>query len=334
MSAHFLSWTGSQDLTGGGASIENTLNDSSLAITNATILWNQGVFEVARKEKFKYANDSDYEDSLRNKFKEIEFNFIKCDITDPTDFGRIWAVSNPIFSQIVEADSEAETIVNLTSGTPTMCAIWSMLAASNHARNISLVQSSKEGPVRKLEKSLLFDIWAGLLPSALDSNSRSLIRPKISSQSLKDLVSKRSRAYSTFADLDSWITNTTEPVLIYGESGTGKENIASAIADHWTAMSRGNVNSKNVNTKKTKKNFVAVNCAGLGHLIDVELFGSEKGAFTGAEQKKGLMEEVDGGVLFLDELGELPMQSQAKVLRALQEKKIRRVGGDKEFDVD
>jgi two-component system response regulator HydG len=103
------------------------------------------------------------------------------------------------------------------------------------------------------------------------------------------------------------------PTLVLGESGTGKELAARALH----AMS-----------PRAGQPFLAVNCAGLSEtLIDSELFGHEKGAFTGATGRhKGLFESADGGVLFLDEIGELPMPVQAKLLRALQEGEVRPVG--------
>ncbi len=110
-------------------------------------------------------------------------------------------------------------------------------------------------------------------------------------------------------------------VLITGESGTGKEVIAKLI--HQTSP-------------RYAKRFVAVNCAAISeNLVEAELFGHEKGAFTGAHKKKeGKFEYADGGILFLDEVGELPFNSQAKLLRAIQEKKFQRVGGNVEIPVN
>ncbi len=114
-------------------------------------------------------------------------------------------------------------------------------------------------------------------------------------------------------------TDTT--VLILGETGTGKELFARAV--------------HNLSSRKGKA-FVKVNCAALPHnLIESELFGHEKGAFTGAqEQRKGRFELADGGTIFLDEIGELPLDLQAKLLRVLQEGQFERVGGTKTIKVD
>ncbi len=114
-------------------------------------------------------------------------------------------------------------------------------------------------------------------------------------------------------------TNTT--VLIRGESGTGKELIASAIHHH---------------SSRAKKPFIKVNCAALPEtLVESELFGHERGAFTGAEsRKKGRFEMADSGTLFLDEIGELSPATQVKLLRVLQEREFERVGGSDAVRVD
>ena len=120
----------------------------------------------------------------------------------------------------------------------------------------------------------------------------------------------------------SRITDSDTSVLLTGESGTGKELVARSI--HSSGHRAG-------------KPFVPVNCGALPEaLIESELFGHAKGAFTDAKtDRKGLFAEADGGTIFLDEIGELPIQMQVKLLRALEERKARPVGGDKEnaFDV-
>ena len=117
------------------------------------------------------------------------------------------------------------------------------------------------------------------------------------------------------------LKDTRTPVLIYGESGTGKELVARAM--HFRGAFAG-------------RPFVAVDCGSLvPTLIESELFGYEKGAFTGAlKSKQGLFQAADGGTIFLDEVGELPLELQAKLLRVLQEKEVRPVGSNQRIKVD
>jgi DNA-binding NtrC family response regulator len=110
-------------------------------------------------------------------------------------------------------------------------------------------------------------------------------------------------------------------VLVTGESGTGKELVAREL---------------HAQSERSQGPFVAVNCAAIpAELVESELFGSEKGAYTGATARRlGYFELADGGTLFLDEVGELPLAVQAKLLRALQERQVRRLGGSKPVPVD
>ncbi|MFY9675470.1 MAG: sigma-54 dependent transcriptional regulator [Terriglobales bacterium] len=119
----------------------------------------------------------------------------------------------------------------------------------------------------------------------------------------------------------SRLKDTSTPVLISGESGTGKELVARAL--HFRGSLAG-------------RPFVAVDCGSLvPTLIESELFGYEKGAFTGAlRSKQGLLQSADTGTIFLDEVGELPLEMQAKILRFLQEKEVRPVGSNQKVKVD
>jgi Nif-specific regulatory protein len=131
----------------------------------------------------------------------------------------------------------------------------------------------------------------------------------------------RSQPMRAVFDRVARVAQTDATVIIRGESGTGKELVARAV---------------HRNSARAARPFVAINCAALTEtLLESELFGHEKGAFTGAHGlKKGRLELADGGTLFLDEIGELPLPLQAKLLRALQEREFDRVGGTRPVRVD
>jgi transcriptional regulator with PAS, ATPase and Fis domain len=128
-----------------------------------------------------------------------------------------------------------------------------------------------------------------------------------------------SRDMQDVSSIVSRVADTEAPVFIQGESGTGKEVVARAIHSL----------SRNPNGP-----FIAVNCSALpANLLESELFGHEKGAFTGATStRKGLLEEAHDGTFFFDEITEMDVGMQAKLLRVLQEKKLRRVGGNREIE--
>ncbi|MGI9570296.1 MAG: sigma-54-dependent transcriptional regulator, partial [Desulfobulbia bacterium] len=134
------------------------------------------------------------------------------------------------------------------------------------------------------------------------------------------MVGKNPRMTQVY-ELIEKVAPTPASVLISGESGTGKELVAKAI---------------HVNSSRETEPFITVNCAALAEtLLESELFGHEKGAFTGAmAMRKGRFELANMGTIFLDEIGEIPLALQSKLLRVLQEKQFERVGGSKTFDVD
>lgn len=138
--------------------------------------------------------------------------------------------------------------------------------------------------------------------------------------SYANLVGRHPKMIRLFQLLDK-VTDATVPVLIHGESGVGKEMVAKAI--HY-------------NGKKAKAPFVSINCAAMPeNLLEAELFGAAKGAYTGAtEDRPGLFELASGGSLFLDEIGDMAFTMQSKLLRVIQEGEVRPVGGKKLLKVD
>ena len=165
------------------------------------------------------------------------------------------------------------------------------------------------GKIRRLEEQSLIEEDVNEVETSIDINNLP-VRMVAGSQAMKNLLSMALRAAAP-----PWT------VLIRGETGTGKELIARLI---------------HLLSPRKDAPFVEMNCAAVPEsLFESELFGHEKGAFTGAAaRRKGLFEQADGGTLFLDEAGELPITMQAKLLRALQENSITRVGGERPVVVD
>lgn len=155
--------------------------------------------------------------------------------------------------------------------------------------------------------------------SLIQENSR-LRKDMLSRTGFSGMVGKNKGMLQVY-ELIEKVAPTPSSVLITGESGTGKELVAKAI---------------HFNSPRADKPFITVNCAALAdNLLESELFGHEKGAFTGAiAMRKGRFELADGGSLFLDEVGEIPLTLQPKLLRAIQEKSFERVGGSKTLQVD
>ncbi len=176
-----------------------------------------------------------------------------------------------------------------------------------------------------LEKPVKFNVLLPLIERAISQNS--LIRDaerlnrELSMQGLLGNLVGKSKAMQLIFSLIRQVAPSNAAVLITGESGTGKEMVAREIH----RMSRCAAGP-----------FIAINCAALPEsLIESELFGHEKGAFTGAvERRAGCFEQALGGTLLLDEIGEMPMLTQTRLLRVLEDLKVRRLGGKSEVQVD
>jgi two-component system, NtrC family, response regulator AtoC len=196
---------------------------------------------------------------------------------------------------------------------------------TGHGSIESAVQAMKLGACDYITKPFRVEELKLLLQRMEDKvqlvAENQFLRERVSAEmELNGIVGSSSRIQDVLR-MVARLKETRTPVLITGESGTGKELVARAI--HY----RGSF---------AKRPFVAVDCGSLvPTLIESELFGYEKGAFTGAlRSKEGLFQTADGGTIFLDEIGELSMEMQAKLLRVLQEKEVRPVGSNQKVKVD
>src|SRR5262247_3400707 len=188
----------------------------------------------------------------------------------------------------------------------------------------SAVAAIKDGAFDYLPKNFSVDqlrvaVERGLRQRELALENRNLREQLRGALGFENIIG-RSPAMTKVFELVRKAARSDANILVVGESGTGKELIARAV---------------HANSPRAAQPFVLVDCASLPEqLLESELFGHEKGAFTGAiKTKPGLMESAGGGTLFLDEIGEMPLALQAKLLRALQERQIRRVGGTALIDV-
>jgi two-component system nitrogen regulation response regulator NtrX len=184
------------------------------------------------------------------------------------------------------------------------------------------VEATKLGAFDFLEKPLHRDRVLLSIRNALNQNTlrRECLDLRKKAEKRYELIGNHPSMKQLWKEiLKAAPTNAT--VLIYGESGTGKELVARAIHNH---------------SFRAKEAFIQVNCAAIPEeLIESELFGHEKGAFTGAtERKSGKFEQADGGTIFLDEIGDMSLKTQSKVLRVLEEGEVQRVGSNKISKVD
>ena len=256
--------------------------------------------EILEFEKYKVDEASDGLECLV-KLKKDKYDVIIMDIKMPKMDG-------------MEA---LERIQLLAPDTP-------VVMISGHASIDTAVDAVKKGAFDFVSKPpdlnrLLITIRNAMDKSSLVTEIKTVKR-KASKYKTQEIIGE-SKGISQIKTTIERVAPTEARVLITGDNGTGKELVA-----RWIHEKSG----------RSKGPIVEVNCAAIpSELIESELFGHEKGSFTGAhKQKTGKFEQANGGTIFLDEIGDMSLDAQAKVLRALQENRISRVGGDKEIKVD
>lgn len=256
--------------------------------------------EILEFEKFKVEEASDGLECLV-QLKKTQYDVILMDIKMPKMDG-------------MEA---LERIQTLAPDTP-------VVMISGHANIDTAVEAVKKGAFDFISKPpdlnrLLITVRNAMDKSSLITETK-VLKKKVSHYKTQEIIGD-SPAIQHIKDTIDRVAPTEARVLITGQNGTGKELVARWIHEK---------------SNRNKGNIIEVNCAAIpSELIESELFGHEKGSFTSAhKQRLGKFEQANGGTIFLDEIGDMSLAAQAKVLRALQENKITRVGGDKEIKVD
>ncbi len=241
-------------------------------------------------------------------------------LASPVNFEEIFPAADRVIKEVKQSTPDVDLTFHLSPGTPAMAAVWILLAKTRYPA--TLIESSLEKGVNEVR--FPFELSAEFVPSPDRSADEALTRlmqgippdaPAFTAIVHRCAAMKRTVAMAHRLALRN------VPVLIQGESGTGKELFARAI--HQAGFRNG-------------KPFIAVNCGAIPQeLVDAELFGHEKGAFTGALMARaGYFEAANTGTLFLDEVGELPLASQVRLLRVLQEKEVTRVGATEATPLD
>lgn len=221
----------------------------------------------------------------------------------------------------MQGQSGLELLEQVMAEDPQQCVI--MMTA--HGSIDTAVTAMKRGAFDYLEKplereNLLLTIKRAFERITLLRENRLLQRRVAEIERIPSIIGEHSRMKEVYRVIAK-IAPTNSTVLIYGESGTGKELVARGVHDR---------------SQRSSQPFMAINCAAIPEsLIESELFGHEKGSFTGANAREiGILEGANGGTVFLDEIGEMNISMQAKLLRAIQQKEIRRVGGKQNITLD
>ncbi len=241
-------------------------------------------------------------EEAHHRLDERTFDLVLCDILMPDGNGL------ELLKEIKAQNSATEVI---------------MMTA--YASNKSAIEAMKLGAYNYISKPFDVEELIVVASKALEKTGLAeenlYLRNELERKyQFSNIIGRSPRMQEIFSLIER-VAKTTSTVLISGESGTGKELIARAV--HYSGP-------------RSQHHFLSINCGAMPeNLLESELFGHERGAFTGAvREKKGLFQEAARGTLFLDEIGEMTPPMQVKLLRVLQDKKIRRVGGNREERID
>ncbi len=254
--------------------------------------------EILEYEKYQVDEASDGVEGISMVQKE-KYDIVLCDIKMPKMDG-------------IEA---LDKIMQLSADTP-------VVMISGHGNIETAVEAVKKGAFDFIAKPLDLNRLLVTIRNAMDKSTlvteTKVLKKKVSKTF--DMIGE-SKAIIQIQEMIERVAPTDARVLVTGGNGSGKELVA-----RWLHEKSSRANAP----------LIEVNCAAIpSELIESELFGHEKGAFTSAiNQRKGKFEQAEGGTLFMDEIGDMSLSAQAKVLRALQENKITRVGGEKEIKVN
>ena len=265
----------------------------------------------------------DDERSIRNTMKDIlEFEKHKVVLAENGRVGLDTALNDEfdlIFSDIKMPEMDGMELLDqfLEKGLEVP-----VVMISGHGNISTAVECIKKGAFDFIEKPIDLNRMLVTVRNALDKNTlvteTKTLKKKVAS---KNMMIGKSEAIERVREMIGKVAPTDARVMITGENGTGKEVVARLLYE---------------NSNRAQFPFVEVNCAAIpSELIESELFGHEKGAFTSAiKQRIGKFEQADNGTIFLDEIGDMSLSAQTKVLRALQENEITRVGSDKVIKIN
>jgi two-component system nitrogen regulation response regulator NtrX len=277
---------------------ETEKNMSNILIIDDEKAIRKTLSEILSYEGYKIDEAGDGEEGFR-KFREKEYDVILCDIKMPKMDG-------------------IEFLEKAKEGNPDI----PIIMISGHGTIETAVEAVKKGAYDYISKPPDLNRLLITIRNAMDKTSlvaeTKVLKRKVSR--VQDMIGDSAPIHKIRETIDK-VAPTDARILITGENGVGKELVA-----RW-------VHEK---SNRAAGPLIEVNCAAIpGELIESELFGHEKGSFTSAvKQRIGKFEQANTGTLFLDEIGDMSPNAQAKVLRALQEGKITRVGGDKDINVD